>query len=155
MEGYKAPEQYNYFAEITFAADVFGVACLFYKLLTGTFPYLAATDKGELFRAGHGPKKTSLFNKTIIPAIEMALEKALELDPGIRFRDAGEMKEALWDAFTGSTIVDASGITFGRSFMDYLRDIDRKLDNLDSFMDNLVRDWIRRIVLFVKTNILN
>jgi len=77
------------------------------------------------------------------------------LDPGIRFRDAGEMKEALWDAFTGSTIVDASGITFGRSFMDYLRDIDRKLDNLDSFMDNLVRDWIRRIVLFVKTNILN
>ena len=140
MEGYMAPEQYNYFETLTPAADVFGMASLFYKLLTGNFPYPAAADKEELFRAGHGPRKVSSLNSTIIPAIEEVLDKSLELDPNERFANATEMKKTLWDAFTGSTIVDASGITFGRSFMDYLGDIDRKLVDLDSFMDNLVRN---------------
>jgi hypothetical protein len=146
VAGYMAPEQFSHSEPLTPAADVFGLGCCLYLLLAGRLPYPAAGSE-EVFRSGYTPQPPSSLNHGLIPAVDDVVMKALDRDPDRRFAYAGEMKDALWEAFAGTTIVDGIGPTFERSLPDRLRGIRRELERLDSFMVRAGHALFGRLVL--------
>ncbi len=103
---YMPPEQVRDFKEVRPPSDIYGVGMTAYSLLTGAH----ALDIGP--KAGISETVKAIFEKPIIPiaarepsvpvrvsaVIETALEKQVEL----RWRSAGEMREALLRALEAS-----------------------------------------------------
>lgn len=94
--GYTPPEQLLDFREARAAADVFSLAAVFYKMLSGHSPY----D----FGAGMEPVEVVTQGKLIpieerlaalpIP-IAVVIDRSLSPDPDERYRNGGELMEAL------------------------------------------------------------
>jgi hypothetical protein len=92
---YMSPEQVRG-EKATARSDVFSLGAVFYELLTNRKPFEADSLHAVLFQVMQNEPET-LAN--LIPDIPLALqqvvERAMAKDPNVRFRDAGEMREAL------------------------------------------------------------
>src|SRR5262245_8030077 len=97
---YMSPEQVRG-EKATARSDVFSLGAVFYELLTNRKPFEADSLHAVLFQVMQNEPE-ALAN--LIPDIPLALqhvvERAMYKDPNTRFRDAGEMREALRPART-------------------------------------------------------
>jgi serine/threonine-protein kinase len=78
-------------------SDVYGLGGLFYFLLTGSAPFEAAGDTAQLIaRTVLEPLRPSLrLGNDVAPEVERVVMRCLSKNPEQRYRDAGEMLEAL------------------------------------------------------------
>ncbi|MDR0787488.1 MAG: protein kinase [Gemmatimonadota bacterium] len=118
---YASPEQLRGLAELTPAADVFGLGAVGFLLLTGERPFSEA-DRSRM-SLGMPVEVPSLraLNPAVPEAIEAVVRKSLAFDPEARYPTAGKFAEALETAmrtlpdalvestFTGAPIIIATG----------------------------------------------
>jgi serine/threonine protein kinase len=103
--GYMAPEQWT--GETSPKSDQYGLGIVLYELLTGRKPYEADTPAGVLIKQTSQPlPPPRQFTEVIPAALEAALLKSLEREPGKRFPDM----DAFVKAFEGLLVpgVDAN-----------------------------------------------
>ncbi|KUM96775.1 hypothetical protein AQI88_09755 [Streptomyces cellostaticus] len=110
---YLSPEQING-AEIDHRADLYAMGCLLHELLTGQPPFRGespfAVMHQHLFAA---PEPVSRLRPQVPPAVEAVILRALGKDPKERFADAGQMREALADALTQTSMPTVQATTPG------------------------------------------
>ncbi|MGW1909914.1 protein kinase domain-containing protein [Streptomyces sp. NPDC002076] len=110
---YLSPEQING-AEIDHRADLYAMGCLLHELLAGQPPFRGespfAVMHQHLFAA---PEPVSRLRPQIPPAVEAVILRALSKDPKERFADAGQMREALADALTQTSMPTVQATTPG------------------------------------------
>lgn len=83
-KGYAAPEQYR--GEYDLRSDVYGLGAVLYFLLTGSDPGAEAPFHFI---------PISILRPDLRGELEMVITKALQLSPGDRFENAGELKTSL------------------------------------------------------------
>ncbi len=94
---YMAPEQARG-ERATSRSDVFALGGVFYELLSGRRPFGGESIPAVLFSVVHrNPEPLGGLVKDV-PFLVPVVEKALAKDPEERYRDAGEMREALREA---------------------------------------------------------
>jgi serine/threonine-protein kinase len=92
---YMSPEQVRG-EKATARSDVFSLGAVFYELLTNRKPFEADSLHAVLFQVMQNePEPLSNLIPDIPPALQQVVERAMIKDPNVRFRDAGEMREAL------------------------------------------------------------
>ncbi|MGV4988606.1 protein kinase domain-containing protein [Streptomyces sp. NRAIS4] len=110
---YLSPEQING-SEIDHRADLYAMGCLLHELLTGQPPFRGespfAVMHQHLFAA---PEPVSRLRPQIPPAVEAVVLRALGKDPKERFADAGQMRAALADALTQTSMPTVQATTPG------------------------------------------
>ncbi|MER6569297.1 protein kinase [Streptomyces sp. NPDC001093] len=110
---YLSPEQING-AEIDHRADLYAMGCLLHELLVGQPPFRGespfAVMHQHLFAA---PEPVSRLRPQIPPTVEAVILRALGKDPKERFADAGQMREALADALTQTSMPTVQATTPG------------------------------------------
>ncbi|AOR30707.1 hypothetical protein BFF78_06275 [Streptomyces fodineus] len=110
---YLSPEQING-SEIDHRADLYAMGCLLHELLTGQPPFRGespfAVMHQHLFAA---PEPVSRLRPHIPPAVEAVILRALGKDPKERFADAGQMRAALADALTQTSMPTVQATTPG------------------------------------------
>ena len=100
--GYMSPEQ-AVGGTATAASDRYGLAVVAFELLCGRRPYLAETFAAEAAAHASAPiPKATGFDRSLPPAIDAVLERALAKDPAERFRSCGELVASLKAAFADS-----------------------------------------------------
>jgi DNA-binding NarL/FixJ family response regulator len=96
---YMAPEQARG-AEVDARADIYALACLLYRILTGAVPYDRDSDLDKLFAHVHEPPPSLRDASPELPeALEQVLHKALAKAPEERYASAGEFAQAALAAF--------------------------------------------------------
>lgn len=86
------------------AADLYAVGVVFYELLTGTTPFGGGSSDTVLLRHLNEdvvPPSLRAPNRSIPPAIERIVMRALSKDPAARFTSAGTFAVAIQDATRG------------------------------------------------------
>jgi hypothetical protein len=92
---YMAPEQWQNFAAVDARADVFGLGCTLFRLLTGKLPY-DGSPKTVLASAGMSIRAAELVEEYTIPrGLAKALERMLALQPENRSGSAAEIEGEL------------------------------------------------------------
>lgn len=101
---YVSPEQAQG-KELTGASDIYSLGVVLYEATTGKLPFdgqdavsVAVKQVNEL------PAPPSTINPNIDPALEAIIMKAMEKDPGRRFKDASEMRHILNDYLAGRPV---------------------------------------------------
>jgi serine/threonine-protein kinase len=94
---FMAPEQVSHYRDVKPAADQYSAAATLYTLLTGTYVYDFSADVGEqlvqIMTADPVPLRD---RKPDLPAeLAAVVMRALARDPGKRFPDVLEMRDAL------------------------------------------------------------
>ena len=114
---YMSPEQVRG-EKATSRSDVFSLGAVFYELLTNRKPFEADSLHAVLFQVMQNePEPLSNLVPDIPPAMQHVVERAMLKDPTARFRDAGEMREALRPAraataqWAGATLVQPADAT--------------------------------------------
>jgi serine/threonine protein kinase len=108
---YLAPEQASG-AEVTPAADLYGLGVVTYQLLAGRLPYDAASlsELAHLQQRSY-PVRLDELTSDVPTALAVAVQRALSLEPQQRFASAEEMRRALQDGARGIGPVDAGDAT--------------------------------------------
>ena len=88
--GYAAPEQYNISSWQGTWTDVYAVAAVMYKTLTGSMPPDALNRKGS-----DGLITVSELNPSVPVEVSRILERSLALDPNARIKTISELKNLL------------------------------------------------------------
>jgi serine/threonine-protein kinase len=92
---YMAPEQARG-AEIDARADLYAVGAMLYRMVTGNRPFVAPNFNSLLFAIAQGnatpPRQHA---PEVSPALESAIQRAMQVDPRARFQSAEEFDEAL------------------------------------------------------------
>jgi serine/threonine-protein kinase len=92
---YMSPEQVRG-EKATSRSDVFSLGAVFYELLANRKPFEADSLHAVLFQVMQNePESLANLVPDIPPALQQVVERAMHKDPAARFRDAGEMREAL------------------------------------------------------------
>ena len=100
--GYMSPEQ-AVGGTATAASDRYGLGVVAFELLCGRRPYLAETFAAEAAAHASAPIPAATgFDRSLPPAIDAVLERALAKDPAERFRSCGELVASLKAAFADS-----------------------------------------------------
>jgi serine/threonine-protein kinase len=100
---YMSPEQVRG-EKATTRSDVFSLGAVFYELLTNRKPFEADSLHAVLFQVMQNePEPIGSLVPDIPPALQQLVERAMVKDPAARFRDAGEMREAVRQVRTGLT----------------------------------------------------
>ncbi len=108
---YLAPEQAAG-RRVDFRSDLYSLACVAYKMLTGRLPWIADSDAAVAFaRTTHPPAPLSPLCPQAPPQLIGAIEVALERNPDQRHQNAQEMLSALYG-------VPSSPLSFDRSALD-------------------------------------
>ena len=112
---YLAPEQASG-GEVGPPADMYGLGVVTYQLLAGRLPYEAGSlTELALLQQREYPIRLDEITPEVPPALALAVEKALALDPADRYASAEEMRRALHDAARGiappGTETDATAAT--------------------------------------------
>lgn len=93
-------------------ADIYSLACAFYKLLTGQNPYPATQP--AMVMMGHlhePPPRATAVNRNLPPAIDQVFARALAKNPAERFNTCREFTDAAARVLSGS-IPHASGPSY-------------------------------------------
>jgi serine/threonine protein kinase len=100
---YLAPEQAAG-EEATARSDLYSLGVVAYQLLSGRLPYEAQSlTELALKQQREQPPMLDELDPTIPHGVAQAVDRALELDPKLRFATAGEMREALAAGLAGQT----------------------------------------------------
>lgn len=92
--GYMPPEQAEGFG-LTFASDVYALAALTYRLLTGETPRRGESPRSILGRAGDPVRPVALMRSDVPVGLDAVLARGLARDPGDRYPDARAFERAL------------------------------------------------------------
>jgi len=93
---YMSPEQATGAAEIDGRSDVYALGCVLWEMLAGQPPFDGPTPHVILARkATEEPPEVRIIRKTVPPAIENVLARAMATSPADRFQTAGELASAL------------------------------------------------------------
>jgi eukaryotic-like serine/threonine-protein kinase len=98
---YMAPEQARG-ATVDHAADLYSLAAIAYRCLTGHAPFSGGELPDILYRVVHTPPRPASSLAKLPPDVDLVLAIGLAKDPRDRFATAGELAAALADALTGS-----------------------------------------------------
>lgn len=100
---YMAPELIDQPASIS--SDLYALGIVLYQMLTGRVPFKSTTPMGIYWKhLQELPPPPSTINPAIEPAIEQVLLRALEKDPGQRFRSARELAQAYRNAINAHPV---------------------------------------------------
>jgi serine/threonine-protein kinase len=100
--GYMSPEQ-AVGGTATDASDRYGLAVVAFELLCGRRPYLAETFAAEAAAHATAPIPTATgFDRSLPPAVDAVLDRALAKDPAERYRSCAELVANLRSAFAES-----------------------------------------------------
>jgi eukaryotic-like serine/threonine-protein kinase len=98
---YMAPEQATG-GEVDHATDLYALAAIAYRALTGHAPHASGELSETLYRVVHAwPRRPSDLSPRLPDEIDLVLAIGLAKHPGHRFATAGELADALADAVTG------------------------------------------------------
>jgi len=86
--GYMAPEQA--YGRVQFASDVFSLGLIAYEAITGVLP---------MWPFDWPPERFELFLLKVPDPVRGVLRKAAQFEPARRYKDAGELHQALDNAF--------------------------------------------------------
>jgi hypothetical protein len=90
-------------AQLTAAADVYGLGAIFYELLSGRAPFAELTPLQILQQiATRRPRPPRQFDSAIPPALEAICLRCLEKRPGDRFASADALADALQTWLAGT-----------------------------------------------------
>lgn len=93
---YMAPEQARSAMHADARADVYALGAVLYRALTGQAPYGGGDASATLVRLlEESPQRPSLVERTVPPAIEAVIERAMARDPEQRFSTVAELDAAL------------------------------------------------------------
>jgi serine/threonine-protein kinase len=99
---YAAPEQIEG-AQVDGRADIYSLGCLLFECLTGRPPFSADSDLAVVYAHLQQPAPAiSTVGRSLPPALDPVVAKALAKKPGDRYRTAGAFVEAARAAFPGS-----------------------------------------------------
>jgi serine/threonine protein kinase len=102
---YMSPEQARGFRDLDARVDVYAMGAILYQMLTGRPPF-DGDSYNQLLSAillDDFPRP-SLLRADVPPALEELILRATEKDREKRYRDAGEMRQALLAAVTGTSL---------------------------------------------------
>src|SRR5439155_11379163 len=89
-------------------ADVYGLGCLLYRMLTGEVPYPAENDVAKMrAHVEAPPPRASRVAPALSPAFDTVIARALAKDPAKRYATAGELAQAASDAAHGVAPITA------------------------------------------------
>ncbi|MGW2650732.1 protein kinase domain-containing protein [Streptomyces sp. NPDC001393] len=104
---YLSPEQISG-AEIDHRADLYAMGCLLHELLTGQTPFRGDSPFAVMHQHLYTePEPASRLRPQVPPAVAAVILRALRKDPAERFADAGQMRAALTDALTQTSVPTA------------------------------------------------
>jgi serine/threonine-protein kinase len=94
---YMPPEQLTSSTRVTPAADVYAVGCVLYELLAARPPFVAASQAAlGLAILQDPPPALRSFRPDVPQALAQVIERSLDKSPLSRYRDAGELGDALY-----------------------------------------------------------
>jgi serine/threonine-protein kinase len=100
---YMSPEQATGERELDARSDVYSLGAVTYEMLAGEAPFTAPTTQAVIARLmTDEPRALSSIRKTVSPAVEAAVHRALEKLPADRFATAAQFAEALTGSATGT-----------------------------------------------------
>ena len=77
-------------------ADVWAFGCVLFEMLAGRPPFAADNLSALLFAIAHNPHQSiTVVRPDLPPSVKRVLDQALQKDPALRFRRAGEFAQAL------------------------------------------------------------
>jgi beta-lactam-binding protein with PASTA domain/predicted Ser/Thr protein kinase len=92
---YFSPEQAQGL-EVTAVSDIYSIGVILYEALTGRLPFEGDSAVAiAMKQVSHTPQRPSSLNPDISPALDAAVMRALEKDPGRRFQSAAAFIAAL------------------------------------------------------------
>jgi DNA-binding NarL/FixJ family response regulator/tRNA A-37 threonylcarbamoyl transferase component Bud32 len=98
---YMSPEQAQV-AEVDARADVYALGCVLFHALTGSVPFIRATDLQRMWAHVHEPPPApSSIERRVPPALDDAVLRALAKDPADRQQSAGELAREARSALSG------------------------------------------------------
>ncbi|MEW5868793.1 MAG: bifunctional serine/threonine-protein kinase/formylglycine-generating enzyme family protein [Chloroflexota bacterium] len=104
VPGFSAPEQYSK-GGMEPRSDVYALGAILYTLLSGKRLPESAMIKGKDVPP---PRPLHEVNLGISPALSAVVERAIQIEPGRRFANAAELKQALGQAQVGSAPAPAA-----------------------------------------------
>jgi serine/threonine protein kinase len=97
-----APEQARDASSVDTRADIYGLGCTFYYLLTGQPPFEGATVTNKLFKhALEEPPPVEKLRPEVTPAVAAVVRKMMAKSPDDRFQTPAELAAALDDVLHG------------------------------------------------------
>lgn len=104
---YMSPEQATADPRIDGRADQYALACVLYEMLAGSPPFSGSNSQAVMARHTRDPVPPLTTVRTVPPALETALRRALEKAPGDRWPTARNFADAL-EAATATGIGQSS-----------------------------------------------
>ncbi|HWC75728.1 MAG TPA: protein kinase [Gemmatimonadales bacterium] len=93
---YMSPEQASGDTDLDTTSDVYSLACVVYEMLAGEPPFSGAAPRAIMAKhVTEMPRPIRGMRPDVPAAVERALDRALEKDPGQRFTSAAEFVAAL------------------------------------------------------------
>ncbi len=112
---YMSPEQAMGEREITGRSDIYALGCVTYEMLTGDPPFTGSTAQAIVAQMlTERPRGIAAQRRTVTPAMEAAVFRALEKLPADRFASAVEFAEALAGEGAATVARSAPGSTPAR-----------------------------------------
>jgi serine/threonine protein kinase len=93
---YMSPEQATGNRDIDGRSDLYSLGCVLYEMLAGIQAFVAPSPEGILAqKLTHPPRGVRVYRPTVGPKLESVVMRALQISPADRYRDAGELAQAL------------------------------------------------------------
>jgi serine/threonine protein kinase/Tfp pilus assembly protein PilF len=93
---YMSPEQASGELRLDARSDIYSLACVLYEMIAGVPPFTAPTPRQVMVKhIAEAPRRLRLVRPDVAPGVEDAVQKALDKDPGRRFRSVTDFTAAL------------------------------------------------------------